>query len=333
MGVASAEVNADLLGFGISDTHAMLNLRQVECFVVAAEAGSMTGAAERLRLTQSAVSLAVAGLEQALRTDLFVRRRGRGLELTAAGRELLVPARNLMADAEALRLQADVIGHGLSGRLTVGCFGTGAPLVLPALMETFERRYPGMTLDFVEGPTDVLEAALLDGRCEVALMYDVGLHVTLDRQPLYSTVPYALVAPQHPVASRVSVTLAELAAFDFVALDVQPVHEHQLGLFAHAGLTPRIRYRTSSYELLRSLVARNLGFTLLISRPYGDVSYEGRPLVAVPLSGQVKTVEVVLARAPGVRQTVRAQAFAAHCRELLPDLAGYDKSLVPAAAR
>jgi DNA-binding transcriptional LysR family regulator len=296
----------------------MLNLRQVECFVCAAETGSMTNAAERLHVTQSAVSLAIAGLEQTLGTDLFVRRRGRGLELTGAGRELLLPARNLMADAEAMRAQADVIGRGLSGRLTVGCFGTGAPLVLPALMETFERRNPGMSLDFVEGSTDVLEQALLEGRCEIALMYDVGLHVTLEKEPLYSTTPYALFAPEHPLAGRASVTLPELAEFDFVALDEQPVHEHQLGLFAHAGVSPRIRYRTSSYELLRSLVARNLGFTLLISRPYGDVSYEGRPLVAVPLSGEVKTVDVMLARVPGVRPTLRAQAFAAHCRELLP---------------
>ena len=307
----------------------MLNLRQVECFVVAAETGSMTHAAERLLVTQSAVSLAIAGLEQALGTDLFVRRRGRGLDLTAAGRELLLPARNLMADAEAMRAQADVLGRGLSGRLTVGCFGTGAPLVLPALMETFERRNPGMSLDFVEGSTEVLEQALLEGRCEIALMYDVGLHVALEKEPLYSTIPYALFAPEHQLAARDSVTLAELAEFDFIALDIQPVHEHQLGLFAHAGVAPRIRYRTSSYELLRSLVARNLGFTLLISRPYGDASYEGRPLTAVPLSGDVKTVDVMLARVPGVRPTLRSQAFAAHCRELLPELSSYDKSLVP----
>ncbi len=309
----------------------MLNLRQVEAFVAAAEAGSMTAAAERLHVSQSAVSLAVAGLERTLGTSLFVRHRGRGLTPTAAGRDLLLPARHLMADADALLSQADVIGRGLSGRLTVGCFGTGAPLVLPALMETFERRYPGMTLDFVEGATDVLEAALVDGRCEIALMYDVGLHVALEREPLYSTVPYALLAPEHPLASSASVTLAELAAHDFIALDVPPVHEHQLGLFAHAGVTPHIRYRTSSYELLRSLVARNLGVTLLISRPYGDVSYEGRPLVAVPLGGDVKTVDVILARPPGVRPTQRAQAFAAHCRELLPELSSYDKSLVPVA--
>jgi DNA-binding transcriptional LysR family regulator len=139
----------------MSNTHVVLNLRQVEVFVAAAEEGSMTAAAERLRVSQSAVSLAVAGLERSLGTALFLRHRGRGLTPTAAGRELLLPARNLMTDADAMLSQADVIGRGLSGRLTVGCFGTGAPLVLPALMETFERRYPGMVLDFLEGSTDV----------------------------------------------------------------------------------------------------------------------------------------------------------------------------------
>jgi DNA-binding transcriptional LysR family regulator len=310
----------------------MLNLRQVEYFVVAADAGSMTAAADQLQVSQSAVSLAVSGLEGVLGTDLFIRHRGRGLTLTAAGRQLLLSARNLLADAEAVRSQADVIGRRLSGRLTVGCFGTGAPLVLPALMETFEQRHPDMTLDFVEGSTSDLEEALLSGRCEIAIMYDVGLHVSLSKEPLYSTVPYGLFAPEHPMASRERVTLVELADYDFVALDVQPVLEHQLGLFAYAGVQPRIRHRTSSYELARSLVARNLGFSLLISRPFGDVSYEGRPLVAVPLSGDVKTVDVMLATPPGVRPTLRAQAFAAHCREILPELSTYDKSAVHVVA-
>ena len=220
----------------MSDTHEVLNLRQVECFVAAAEAGSMTAAAERLRVSQSAVSLAVAGLERSLGTDLFLRHRGRGLTLTAAGRELLLPARNLMADAEAMRSQADVIGRGLSGtadrrllrhRRAAGAAGADGDLRAPlsrACRSTSSRA------------DRRARAALLDGRCEIALMYDVGLHVALEKEPLYSTVPYALFAPEHPLAGRASVTLAELAEYDFVALDVQPVHEHQLGLFAHAGV-------------------------------------------------------------------------------------------------
>ncbi len=67
---------------------------------------------------------------------------------------------------------------------------------------------------------------------------------------------------------------------------------------------------------------------MVLNRPYGDVSYEGRPLVSVPLSGEVKPVDVMLTTAPGVRPTLRARAFAAHCRGLLSELSSYDKSLV-----
>ena len=321
-----AKQKSELCAKGMSYAHEVLNLRQVECFVTAADAGSMTGAAERLRLSQSAVSLAVGGLERALGADLFVRQRGRGLALTQAGRELLLPARNLLADAEAMRTQADALGRGLSGRLTVGCFDTGAPQMLPALMETFERRHPGVSLDFIDGPADVLESALLDGRCEIALMYDVLLPPTLAAERLYGAVPYALFGADHPLAGRASVELPELVGYDFAVLTVPPVYEHQMNLFAHAGLEPRVRYRTGSYELLRSLVARNLAFSLLISRPYGDVSYEGRELRVVPLGGDVPPVDLMLVIARGVRPTVRAQAFAAHCRQLLPELSTWDKA-------
>jgi DNA-binding transcriptional LysR family regulator len=296
----------------------MLNLRQVECFIAAAEEGSMTAAAERLLVTQSAVSLTVAGLEASLGTDLLIRRRGRGLTLTQAGRDLLPRARSLLAHAEDVRAEAESAGGALTGRLTVGCFRTAAPFLLPALLETFERRHPGVTLDFIEGTLRDLEHALLEGRCEVAILYDLHMTIAVDSDHLYSAVPYALFAPEHPLAGRDRVSLEELSTLDMIILDVPPTREHQEGVFNHAGLAPRIRYATSSYELLRSLVARNLGFALLISRPYGDVSYEGRPLRVVPLSGDILPVDMILASPKGVRRTRRARAFAEHCREMLP---------------
>ncbi len=303
-----------------------LNLKHVEYFVAAAEYGSMTVAAEKMFVSQPAVSLGIAELERALGTTLVIRVRGRGLSLTPAGTELLVRARNLVRYAESLEWTALGLDRELAGALTVGCFGTGAPLVLPALMETFERKHPQVTLSFVEGGTSVLEQALLSGECEIALMYDIGLHVKLERRPLYAAVPYALVAPEHPLAGRASVTLPELAAYDFIALDVEPVHEHQLDLFAHAGVSPRIRYPHLQLRAGALTGGARPRFTLLISRPYGDVSYEGRPLTVIPLTGDVMPVAVMLATAPGVRPTVRAQAFAAHCRELLPELSSFDKT-------
>ena len=82
------------------------------------------------------------------------------------------------------------------------------------------------------------------------------------------------------------------------------------------------RFNVSSYELLRSLVARDLGYGLLISRPAADVSYEGRPLVARRLAGDPLPIDVSLAWVAGVRRTRRARAFADHCRRMLPHRLG-----------
>jgi DNA-binding transcriptional LysR family regulator len=107
-----------------------------------------------------------------------------------------------------------------------------------------------------------------------------------------------------------------------VLLDVPPSRAYFEGVFAHAGLTPRVRYVVSGYELLRSLVARNLGYGLLISRPYGDVSYEGRPLAIRRLADDLLPIDVSLTWATGVRRTRRARAFADHCRRMLPSRIG-----------
>jgi len=297
----------------------MLNLRHVQYFIAAADARSMTVAADRMSVSQSAVSLAIARLEESLGADLFIRHRGRGLTLTPAGRELLRHVRDLIAHAEEIRAEAESLGSQLTGRLTVGCFRTTAPFMLPMLLETFEREHPNVVLDFLEGAQTEIEDALLEGRCEMAILYDMDLSVELERQRLYAAVPYALIAPNHALGAHESLTLEELAPFDMILLDIPPSREHQIGLFRHVGLTPRIRHETSSYELLRSLVARNQGYALLISRPFGDVSYEGRPLRAVPLEGDILKIDVVLAAPTGVRRTRRARAFAEHCQRLIGD--------------
>jgi DNA-binding transcriptional LysR family regulator len=294
-----------------------LNLRQVEVFAAAAETGTMTAAADRLHLSQSAVSLAVAGLERSLGVQLFIRNRAKGLALTAAGRTFLPQARDLLAHADDVRAEAEAAGAALTGRLTVGCFRTTAPFLLPVLLETFGREHPEVELAFVEGTLQDIERALLDGVCELAILYDIDISPALEHEALYGRVPYVLVAPDHPLADRDAVRVAELADFEMIMLDVPPSREYLEGVLVHGGVTPRIRYSTGSYELVRSLVARGLGFALLISRPHGDASYEGRPLVAIDLEGDVLPVDLCLAWPRDVRRTRRARAFAEHCRSVL----------------
>src|SRR5258708_9893720 len=136
----------------MSNTHGVLNLNQVRCFVEAVDAGTMTAAAERLRVTQSAVSLSIRKLENTVGTQFLVRSHSTGLGLTEAGREFLPPARALLAHAEEVRDIAEAAGRALRGRLTVGCFRTTAPFILPKLLETFQAAHPQVALQFIEGP-------------------------------------------------------------------------------------------------------------------------------------------------------------------------------------
>jgi DNA-binding transcriptional LysR family regulator len=315
-----------------SNTHDVLNLRQLQCFVQAVDAGTMTAAAERLRMSQSAVSLAVAGLENSLGAQLLIRRRSRGLALTDAGRRLLPQARELLAHAEDVRAGVDAAGRALEGRLVVGCFRTAAPFVLPGLLETFAAIHPLVQLDFIEAPLPELERALLEGRCEVALVYDLDVGPGITCESLYTTEPYALFAPEHPLAGADRVSLEDLADHDLVLLDVPPSRPYFERVFAHAGVTPKARFVVSGYELLRSLVARNLGYGLLISRPFGDVSYEGRPLVTRRLADDPLPIDVSLAWVTGVRRTRRARNFAEHCRRMLPTRLGQGVGAVRAVA-
>lgn len=307
----------------MSYSHAVLNLRQLQCFVEALEAGTMTAAAERLRISQSAVSLAITGLEDALGTQLLIRSRAYGLAPTDAGRRLLPQARELLTRADEIRDEAAAHGRELDGRLVFGCYGAAAPFVLPGLLETFKTLHPAIELDLVEGGSSAdVQRALLQGRCELALIYDRDLRPGIVCEPLYRTAPYAALAPDHPLAAAEEIWLRDLASHDLVMIDNPPSRSYFDVVFAHAGVSPRIRFVVSNYELLRSLVARNLGYGLLTSRPAGDMSYEGRPIVARRLADDLPYENVGLGWVTGARRSRRATAFAEHCRRMVPDHLG-----------
>src|SRR5690242_19217172 len=97
-------------------------LRQLEYFVAVAEAGSVTHAAAAVPLSQSAMSAALADLENALSVQLLVRHHAKGITLTSAGRELLIASRQLLAMADDLRHVAQGLGASLTGTLSIGCF-------------------------------------------------------------------------------------------------------------------------------------------------------------------------------------------------------------------
>jgi DNA-binding transcriptional LysR family regulator len=307
---------------GRSFMYPPLDLRQVSCFVAAATAGTMTAAGEQLLLSQSAVSFAVKALERRLGVQLLVRRSARSLRLTPAGARFLPVARELLAHADEVQRRNLATDSGVSGPLTVGCFPTIAPFLLPGLIESFASLHPDVTLDFVEGSAPHLGAEMASGTCDLAIVEAAGLGADIERETLFASPPYALFAADDPVARAASVDAADLATRDMIMFDLPPSRELLERVFTERGLAPRIRHRSANHELVRALVGRGLGFALLVTRPVHDLTHEGRPLAAVPLAGDVPEHAFALAYPRGVRLTRQAAAFAEHCRDAAPTLGG-----------
>ncbi|MER6559061.1 LysR family transcriptional regulator [Streptomyces sp. NPDC001027] len=291
-----------------------ISLRQLDYFVTAAEAGTLTGAARRLYVSPSAVSAGIGELEHQVGVQLLLRARAKGLTLTAAGRVFLPQAKALLTSSEELRESVQEVGRRPSGRLVIGCFTTLAPFLVPWLMEEFPLAHPAVTLDFVEGSVTTLQRLLREGRCEVTLLYGVDVEddITFDR--LYSVEPHVLLPHRHPLADHERVRLADLAGHDMVMLDVPPSRRYFSDVLATAGIAPVVRHSTQSFEVVRSLVARGTGYSLLIQRPALDISYEGRAVHTRRIADRVDPLDVGLARLAGTQPTRRAAAFASFCR-------------------
>ena len=297
-------------------------LVQLRYFVAAAETGSMTAAAERLVIAQSAVSAAVSNLEKELRIQLFIRRRARGLTLTPAGERLLQQARDLLNHVNEVTEEARGSGRELSGPVSLGCFVTLAPLYLPPLLTAVADTHPEIEVRVLEGETGEIATALLGGRIDFALAYDLGFDdEEILRETVASAPAHVIVSREHRLAGRGSVDLAELANDPLILLDLPHSREYFWSVLTSAGLNPVIRYRVRSYETVRSLVAQGHGFALLNQVPLTAQTYSGGDVVALAIRGMSRPLDIVLARLSGVRQTARAGAILGIARKAVAQTA------------
>lgn len=296
-----------------------ISFRQLQYFVAAAETGSVTAAAAKIHLTQSAVSTALADLEDSLGVQLFLR-HARGLRLTQAGRQVLADARRLLSFMQELRDSALAVQTSLSGSLTVGCYSTLAAVPLPRIIADFVAHHPDVDLNFVEGSDEFLLDQLRTGDCDLALMYEedeVALAKDLVLTELYRAEPYVLVHAEHPLAKQEAIELADLAGEPMVLFDLPPGASYFLGLFKDEGTNPDVRYRTTNFEMVRSLVAQGLGYSVLTQRPVISHSYDGAELAARPLASSPAGINVGIVRRAGLAPSRRAAAFAEQCAATL----------------
>ncbi|GAT74039.1 LysR substrate-binding domain-containing protein [Microbacterium hydrocarbonoxydans] len=294
-----------------------MTLVQLRYFLAAATKRSMTEASLDLHVAQSAVSTAIAQLERGLGVQLFVRQRSRGLALTDAGEQLLLDARSLLAQVDEMTDTVRGKHYDVRGTLRLACFVTLAPFVLPRLISRVRELHPNLRIEIIEADVDGTTDLLLSGSVEAAIAYDFGRAHDLTFDRLYTSAPHVILAHDHPLAGREELALTDLDGEDLVLLDTPHSREYFLGMHEAAGVEPRVRYTSRSYETIRSLVGRGEGYSVLNHIPQSPMTYDGGEVVAVPLAGpRADPLEVCFVRVTNVRPTARARVIGTLAREM-----------------
>lgn len=146
----------------------MLNLHQLNVFLIAAETLNFTQAAQRLEMSQPSVSQHIQSLEQHFDLPLFIR-SGRSLELTEAGLALLPQAREMIYLSNNVEEQMTSIKGDVYGHLFVGCSTTTGRYVLPILLAEFHRLYPQVRATCHVTSQENSMQMLCDGKVHLAL--------------------------------------------------------------------------------------------------------------------------------------------------------------------
>ncbi len=197
--------------------------------------------------------------------------------------------------------------------LRIGCFHTFGPYVLPALIAAMNAERD-VDLKLIEGDHRRVQESLRSGETDLALIYDFDLGGDFETERLADLQPYALLAAGHSLEANAAVSLEQLADEPMILLDTPPSADYFLSIFADAGLKPKVRYRTASFEMVRGFVGHGLGFALLATKPASSMSYDGQALAIRPLLDVARQSSVVLARRRGEPMSEAITTFTRHCR-------------------
>ncbi|WP_315926588.1 LysR family transcriptional regulator [Mesorhizobium sp. SP-1A] len=292
-------------------------LRQLEYFVAVGEAGSIAKAAEQVNVSPPSISASIAQLEAEFGVQLFVRKHSHGLSLTAGGRVFLKEAARLLNDADALHDIAGDITEKVRGPLAIGCLLTFAQIVLPALRRKFEDAYPDVRVRQFERNQGQLLEMLQRGEIDAALTYDLELSQDMTFEPLLQLPAYVMLPAGHSLAGRSGITPEELVDEPMVLLDLPFSREYFLSAFQQRGLRPNIAERTGDIAVMRSMVGNGFGYGIANMRPLHNMSPDGKPLVFVPLSGDLRPLTMGVALPNADHRTQTVQAFIDHCRHFV----------------
>jgi len=245
----------------------MLNLYKLEIFAIVVQTGSFSAAADRLLLTQPAISQHIHDLEASLGARLFQRGR-RGVSLTPAGETLHTYTREILRLlAEAENAVTDV-QHLASGQVTVAATPGVGVYLLPDWIQSFRQQHPNLSVTVQTGTTPEIIAGLRRGKLDIG-MIEGELEDGSEREgvgvlELEVNEQFVIVGIKHPWWARTSVRLDELTGQNLVMRQRNSQTRIWLdGELQRAGVTVQVAAEFDNVESIKRAVAKGKDITIL----------------------------------------------------------------------
>ncbi|MEU9387532.1 LysR family transcriptional regulator [Streptomyces sp. NPDC048279] len=296
----------------------MLNLERLRTLDALARHGSVSGAAEALHVTTSAVSQQMGKLEREVNQRLLAK-NGRGVRLTDAGRLLAEHASRILSQVELAQSDLEAHRGQVVGELTVAAFPTAARGLFPTALAALRARHPALRVRSGELEPENGVAGVVRGDLDLAVVLDwynkpMPLPDGLVKAPLLDDPAEVALPAGHRLAGRDEVDLGEFAEDEWITWgEGEFCHEWLMFTLRSRGVEPIIGHRAAETHTQLNLVASGLGVCIapLLGRhpvPEG--------IVTVPLKQRVRRHVYVVWRAdadrrPSIRAAVQALRSAA----------------------
>jgi len=233
-----------------------MEIKQLRALIAIAETGSFGAAADRLCLTQSALSHQMRHLEEELGETLLIRGKPRVVP-SASGKAVVAAAYTILAEVNAIR---DLFGstnpRDLAGEITVAATSVGMTYLYGDLCEGFMKRFPNVELIFRSADTaEEATRSVEKGAADVGFVPFVQDHPTLQRLTLGRTEDALIVGRTHPLFRRKIVSLSDIAQWPFVRFHPGSGSRSQSDLLFRATGYPKIAAESNEMEFVKRVVS------------------------------------------------------------------------------
>ena len=298
----------------------LMDTRQLAAFCAVVERKSFSQAAERLGVTQPAVSLQIRSLEQRLGRQLLDR-SGRRVEPTEAGRRLYASAQRVLAAEEHLLEELDADDEGaITGTLELGASTGPGGTVVPLLLCEFQEQHPDVRVRLTVSDTQTVVDRVAERELELGIVGAGRRHRGVAFEPFFRDEVVLVCPSGHRFAGKM-ISLDDLKGEKLIVMQegagVRQVIEDEL---RKAGMRLRdldVRLELGLQESVRSAVLAGHGVAF-ISRLAIEADLAAGRIATARLRGLDPVREIFLARASGRSETRAARAFVAFAQGRLP---------------